>query len=72
MIRQAFLSFEKWKILGEEGVSNIYKFLWGNGYSVLLVVCSAICPASFGRILPIFMGQNILVNEWIIFMSFIL
>ena len=29
MIRQAFLSFEKRKILGEEGVSNIYKFLCG-------------------------------------------
>jgi hypothetical protein len=32
--------------------------LAGNGYSVLLAVCSAICPAS-----PICMGQNILVNE---------
>jgi hypothetical protein len=29
--------------------------LLGNGYSVLLAVCSAICPASFGRILPICM-----------------
>ncbi len=35
----------------------------GNGYSVLLAVCSAICPASFGRVLPICMGQNILANE---------
>jgi hypothetical protein len=35
----------------------------GNGYSVLLAVCSAICPASFGCILPICMGQNILANE---------
>ncbi len=41
------------------------------GYSVLLAVCSAICPASFGRILPFYMGQNILANEWIIFMPFI-
>jgi hypothetical protein len=38
--------------------------LWmGNGYSVLLAVCSAICPAAFGHVLPICMGQNILVNE---------
>jgi exonuclease III len=29
----------------------------GNGYSVLLAVCSAICPASFGHVLPICMGQ---------------
>ena len=43
----------------------------GNGYSVLLAVCSAICPASFGRVLPICMGQNMLTNEWIIFMPFI-
>jgi hypothetical protein len=34
-----------------------------NGYSVLLAVCSAIFPASFGHVLPICMGQNILVNE---------
>jgi len=27
----------------------------GNGYSVLLAVCSAICPASFGRVLLIWM-----------------
>jgi hypothetical protein len=39
----------------------------GNGYSVLLAVCSAICPASFGCVLPICMGQNILNNESIIF-----
>ncbi len=43
-----------------------------NGYSVLLAVCSAICPASFGCVLPICMGQNILANESIIFMPFIL
>jgi hypothetical protein len=43
----------------------------GKGYSVLLAVCSAICPASFGCILPFCMGQNILGNEWIIFMPFI-
>ncbi len=43
----------------------------GNGYSVLLAVCSAICPASFGCVLPICMGQNILNNESIIFMPFI-
>ena len=30
----------------------------GNGYSVLLAVCSAICPASFGCILPICMGAE--------------
>jgi hypothetical protein len=36
----------------------------GNGYSVLLAVCSAICPASFGYVLSFCMGQNILVNEW--------
>ena len=29
MIRQTFLSFEKRNILGEEGVSNTYKFLCG-------------------------------------------
>jgi hypothetical protein len=39
----------------------------GNGYSVLLAVCSAICPASFGHVLLFFMGQNILVNEWIFY-----
>ena len=44
----------------------------GNGYSDLLAVCSAICPASFGHVLPICMGQNILVNESIFFMPFIL
>ena len=44
----------------------------GNGYSVLLAVCSAICSASFGRFLPICMGQNILASESIIFMPFIL
>ena len=38
----------------------------GNGYLVLLAVCSAICSASVGCILPICMGQNMLVNEWII------
>jgi hypothetical protein len=43
-----------------------------NGYSVLLAVCSAICPASFGHVLPICMWQNILVNEWFFFMPFIL
>ena len=43
----------------------------GNGYSVLLAVCSAICPASFGHVLPICMGQNILVNELIFFMPLI-
>jgi hypothetical protein len=36
-----------------------------NGYSVLLAVCSAICPASFGHVPPFCMGQNILANEWI-------
>jgi hypothetical protein len=41
--------------------------LEGNGYSVLLVVCSAICPASFGHVLSFCMGQNILVNEWIFY-----
>jgi hypothetical protein len=41
------------------------------GYSVLLAVCSAICPASFSCFLPFCMGQNILANEWIIFMPFI-
>ncbi len=35
----------------------------GNGYSVLLAVCSAICPAAFGHVLPICIGQNILMNE---------
>ena len=35
----------------------------GNGYSVLVAVCSAICPAAFGHVLPICIGQNILVNE---------
>ena len=40
---------------------------WGNGYSVLLAVCSAICPASFGHVLSFCMGQNILVNEWIFY-----
>jgi hypothetical protein len=49
-----------------------YDWLTGNGYSVLLAVCSANCPASFGHVLPICMGQNILVNESIIFMPFIL
>ena len=44
----------------------------GNGYSVLLAVCSAICPAAFGHVLPICMGQNILVNASIFFMPFIL
>jgi hypothetical protein len=39
----------------------------GNGYSVLLAVCSAICPASFGHVLPICMGQNILVNVLVFF-----
>jgi hypothetical protein len=34
-----------------------------NGYSVLLAVCSAICPASFGHVLPFCMEQNILANE---------
>jgi hypothetical protein len=29
-----------------------------NGYSVLLAVCSAICPASFGRVLPFCMGRT--------------
>ncbi len=29
MIRHTFLSFEKMKKLGEEGISNIYKFLCG-------------------------------------------
>ncbi len=29
----------------------------GKGYSVLLAVCSAICPASFGRILPFCMSR---------------
>jgi hypothetical protein len=42
-----------------------------NGDFVLLAVCSAIGPASVGRILPICMGQNKLANEWIIFMPFI-
>jgi hypothetical protein len=37
----------------------------GNGYSVLLELCSAICPASFGNILQFCMGRNILANEWI-------
>jgi hypothetical protein len=41
------------------------------GYSVLLAVCSAICPVSFGCVLPFCMGQNILANEWIIIMPFI-
>jgi hypothetical protein len=39
----------------------------GNGYSVLLAVCSAICLASFGHVLSFCMGQNILVNEWIFY-----
>jgi hypothetical protein len=26
---------------------NMTNQSWGNGYSVLLAVCSAICPASF-------------------------
>ena len=43
----------------------------GKGYSVLLAVCSAIFPASFGHVLPFCIGQNILANEWIIFMPFI-
>jgi hypothetical protein len=38
---------------------------WGNGYFVLLAVCSAICSASFGRVLPFCMAHNILANEWI-------
>jgi hypothetical protein len=38
-----------------------------NGYSVLLAVCSAICPASFGCVLPFCMGQYILENEWIFY-----
>jgi hypothetical protein len=50
---------------------NMTNQSWGNGYSVLLAVCSAICPASFGRVLPICMGQNMLANEWNIFMPFI-
>jgi hypothetical protein len=41
--------------------------VWGNGYSVLLAVSSAICPASFGSILPFCMRQNILANEWIFY-----
>jgi hypothetical protein len=28
----------------------------GEGYYVLLAVCSAICPASFGHVLPFCMG----------------
>jgi hypothetical protein len=40
---------------------------WGNGHSVLLAVCYAICLASFGRVLPFCMGQNILANEWIFY-----
>jgi hypothetical protein len=44
----------------------------GNGYSVLLAVCSANCPAAFGHVLPICIAQNILVNESIFFMPFIL
>jgi hypothetical protein len=43
----------------------------GKGYYVLQAVCSAICPASVGHVLPFCMGQNILANEWIIFMPFI-
>jgi hypothetical protein len=43
----------------------LFFILMGNGYSVLLAVCSAICPASFGHVLSFCMGQNILVNEWI-------
>jgi hypothetical protein len=39
----------------------------GNGYSVLLAVCSAICPASFCHVLPFCMGQNIMANEWIFY-----
>ena len=50
---------------------NMTNQSWGNGYSVLLAVCSAICPASFGRVQPICMGQNMLANEWNIFMPFI-
>jgi len=30
----------------------------GNGYFFLLTVCSAICPASFSRVLPICMGAE--------------
>ena len=30
----------------------------GKGYYVLQAVCSAICPASVGHILPFCMGQN--------------
>ena len=44
----------------------------GNGYSVLLAVCSAICPASFWSRSANLYGQNILVNESIFFMPFIL
>jgi hypothetical protein len=51
---------------------NGLKSFMGNGYSVLLAVCSAICPAAFGHVLPICIGQNILVNESIFFMPFIL
>jgi hypothetical protein len=46
---------------------GLWRHMWRdmqNGCSVLLAVCSAICPASFGRILPFCMGQNILANEW--------
>jgi hypothetical protein len=39
----------------------------GNSHSVLLAVCSAICPASFGHVLLFCMVQNILANEWIFY-----
>jgi hypothetical protein len=58
-------------------LDNQYKtaVLMGKGYFVLLAVCSAICPAAFGHVLPFCMGQNILAmnglfydihfaNEW--------
>jgi hypothetical protein len=35
-----------------------YNLHLGKGYSVLLAVCSAIWPASFGRILPFCMGRT--------------
>jgi hypothetical protein len=51
--------------------ANLKGLIMG-GADLRLAVCSAICPASFGRVLPICMGQNILANESIIFMPFIL
>jgi len=42
-----------WERVWDRHVSTL-----GKGYSVLLAVCSAICLASFGRVLPICMGAE--------------